>query len=121
MKIHRLIGEPIRQNLTWNEKWEGTDRGLIACWERGRAKSLEDAELAQQARNGQLIILPWKGGFKKAVKKNQKYGSFYYLAMWQGLRGEDLNIDTQNKPTLTCSVTSMMVVFTSEITRLLEP
>lgn len=121
MRVHHLITEPIRQNLTWNEKWEGTDRGLIACWERGRAKSLEDATLAQQARKGQLIILPWKGGFKKAIKKNQKYGSFYYLAMWQGLRGDDLNIDTGNESTLTCSVTGMIAVFTNDMARLLEP
>lgn len=121
MKIHRLVTEPFRQNLTWDEKWESTDRGLIACWERGRAKSLEDTTLAQQARNGQLMILPWKGGFKKIVKKKQKYGSFYYLAMWQGLRGDDLNIDTENESTLTCSVTSMTVVFTNDMTKLLEP
>jgi hypothetical protein len=121
MKIHRLISEPIRQNLTWDERWESADRGLIACWERGRAKSLEDATLAQQARNGQLVILPWKGGFKKAIKKNQKYSSFNYLAMWLGLRGDDLDIDTENEPTLTCSVTSMTAVFTNDMTRLLEP
>jgi len=119
MKINRLITEPIRQYLTWDERWESTDRGLVACWERGRAKSFEDATFAQQARNGQLMILPWKGGFKKAVKKTHKYGSFYYLAMWQGLRGDDLNIDTENEPTLTCSVTSMTVVFTNDMTRLL--
>lgn len=121
MKVHRLITAPIRQNLTWDEKWESADRGLIACWERGRAKSLEDTMLAQQAHNGQLMILPWKGGFKKAVKKNQKYGSFNYLAMWQGLRGDDLNVDTETESTLTCSVTSMTIVFTNDVSRLLEP
>ena len=120
MKIHRLITEPIRQKLTWDEKWESSDRGLIACWERGRAKSLEDATLAQQARNGQLIILPWKGGFKKPIKEKQKYGSLNYLAMWQGLRGDDLDIDTENETILTCSVTSMTAVFTNDATRLLE-
>lgn len=121
MKVHRLISEPIRPNLTWDEKWESADRGLIACWERGRAKSLEDSTLAQQARNGQLMILPWKGGFNKAVKMKHKYGSFCYLAMWQGLRGNDLNIDAEYEPTLTCSVTSMTTVFTNDATRLLEP
>jgi len=121
MKVHRLITEPIRPNLTWDDKWEGSDRGLIACWERGRAKSLEDATLAQQTRNGQLVILPWKGGFKKAIKKKQKYGSFNYLAMWQGLRGDDLNIDTEYEPALTCSMTGMTTVFTNDAARLLEP
>lgn len=121
MKVHRLITEPIRQNLTWDERWKSTDQGLIACWERGHAKSLEDSTLAQHARNGQLMILPWKGGFKKAVKKIQKYGSLNYLAMWQGLRGDDLNIDTESEPTLTCSVTGMTILFTNDTTRLLEP
>lgn len=121
MKVHRSITESIRPNLTWDEKWESSDRGLIACWERGRAKSLEDSTLAQQARNGLLMILPWKGGFKKAVKMKQKYGSFCYLAMWQGLRGDDLNINTENEPTLTCSATRMAVVFTNDMPRLLEP
>lgn len=120
MKIRCLITEPIRQNLTWDEKWESADRGLIACWERGRIKSLEDTILAQQARNGQLIILPWKGGFEKTIKKKQRYGSLYYLAMWHGLRGDDLNIDTEYEPTLTCSVTSMTSVFTNDMAKLLE-
>lgn len=120
MKIHRLITEPIRQNLTWDERWESVDQGLIACWERGRAKSLEDVTVAQQARNGQLMILPWKGGVEKAIKKKQKCGSFYYLAMWQGLRSENLDIDTGIEPTLTCSATGMTVVFTNDIARLLE-
>lgn len=120
MRIHRLITETIRPNLTWDERWESADRGLIACWERGRAKSLGDATLAQQARNGQLMILPWKGGVEKAIKKKQKYGSFYYLAMWQGLHGNDLDIDTENEPALTCSVTGMTVVFTNDMAKLLE-
>jgi hypothetical protein len=122
MRIHRLITETIRPNLTWDERWESADRGLIACWERGRAKSLGDATLAQQARNGQLMILPWKGGVEKAIKKKQKYGSLYYLAMWQGLRGNDLDIDTdtENELALTCSVTGMTVVFTNDMAKLLE-
>lgn len=121
MKVHRLITDPIRQNLTWDDKWKGADRGLIACWERGRVKSLEAPTLVQQVCNGQLVILPWKGGFNKAIKKKQKYGSFNYLAMWQGLRGDDLNIDTEYEPALTCSVTGMTTVFTNDAVRLLEP
>lgn len=120
MKIHRLIIEPIRSNLTWDEKWRSADNGLVACWERGRAMSLEDVTVAQQARDGQLMVLPWKGGFEKTIKKKQKYGSFYYLAMWQGLRGDDLDIDTEYEPALTCSATGMTVVFTNDTAKLLE-
>ncbi|MBU0621270.1 MAG: hypothetical protein KJ795_05440 [Gammaproteobacteria bacterium] len=121
MKVHRLITEPIRPSLTWDEKWKGVDRGLIACWERGRVKGFEAPMLVQQVRNGQLVILPWKGGFEKSINKKQKYGSFYYLAMWQGLRGDDLDIDTEGEPALTCSVTDMTAIFTDDIAKLLKP
>jgi hypothetical protein len=114
MKIQRSIRKPARQNLKWDEKWKGEDLGLIACWERGREKSFEDPALAGKARNGQLVVLPWKGGVEKAIKKQEKYGTFSYLAMWQGLRGEDLNIDTAEEIALTCTATGMSVIFTSD-------
>jgi hypothetical protein len=59
-------------------------------------------------------MLPWKGGVEKVIQKKRKYGSLYYLAMWQGLRGEDLNIDADEEPELICSVTKMTVVFTND-------
>lgn len=120
MKIHRSIAEPIRLNANWEERWNGVDQGLVACWERGREKSLEDSALASQTRNGQLVLLPWKGGVEKALKKKQKYGTLYYLAMWQGLRGEDLNIDTEEEAVLTCTKTKMTVVFTNDRTKCAE-
>lgn len=120
MKIHRLITEPIRQISAWEEKWNGVDQGLIACWERGRTKRLEDPTLASQARDGQLVVLPWKGGIAKAVKKKQKYGSLSYLAMWQGLRGDDLDIDVEKEPALICTVTKMTVVFTNDRAKFAE-
>jgi hypothetical protein len=120
MKIHRSIAEPIRLKANWEEKWNGVDQGLIACWERGREKHLEDPTLASQARDGQLVVLPWKGGVEKAIKKKQKYGTLYYVAMWQGLRGEDLNIDPEEEPVLTCRVTKMTVVFTNDFAKYAE-
>ena len=92
MRISRSITEPIRQNLSWEKQWKDCDQGLIACWERGREKSNEDPALAAQARDGRLVVLPWKGGAKKATKKQKQHGTLNYLAMWQGLRGDDLNI-----------------------------
>lgn len=115
MNITRSIVEPIRQNLNWDQRWKEIDLGLIACWERGREKSLEDTTMAAQARSGQLVILPWKGGVQKAVKKKQKYGTLYYFAMWQGLRGDDLSITLEEEITLTCSITKMNVVFTIDM------
>lgn len=120
MKIQRSITEPIRQIGKWEERWEDADRGLIACWERGREKSLEDPSLAARACDGQLVVLPWKGGVEKTIKKKQKFGTLFYLAMWQGLRGEDLNVDLEEEVILTCAATGMDVVFTSDLAKYAE-
>lgn len=120
MKIYRSISEPIREGQSWDERWKGEDNGLIACWERGREKRMEDPSLAAQAQVGQLVVLPWKGGVEKALLKKQKFGTFFYLAMWQGLRGEDLNIDPTEEFVLNCTTTGMTVVFTSDIAKYAE-
>lgn len=120
MKIYRSITEPIRTNAKWEERWNSSDGGLIACWERGREKRLEDPTLAAQADDGQLVVLPWKGGVEKVTKRKQKYGSLLYLAMWQGLRGEDLDIDLLKEIALNCMATGMTVVFTGDLTKYAE-
>jgi hypothetical protein len=114
LRITRSIEEPIRTNLSWQELWQASDKGLIACWESGRARGLEDSELASIARNGELMILPWKGGVEKALKVGKKYGTLNYLAMWQGLRGEALNISFVEELPLTCSRTGMTVTYTND-------
>jgi len=76
--------------------------------------------LAAQATGGQLVVLPWKGGVEKAIKKKQKFGTLFYLAMWQGLREEDLNIDSTEEITLNCTATGMAVVFTGDIAKYAE-
>ncbi len=121
MKIHRSIKEPTRKSMSWVARWKDKDRGLIACWERGREKRFEDPALASQAVKGRLVVLPWKGGVEKAIKKKQKYGTLHYLAMWQGLRGEDLDIDTSEERALNCTTTGMTVVFTNDMTKYVEP
>lgn len=120
MNIQRSILEPVRQGLTWDEKWKGSDNGLIACWERGREKALEEPELVSGAISGRLVMLPWKGGVEKELK-TRKFGSFRYLAMWQGLRGENLNVNTDQDTLITCAHTNMAVTFTSDLTKLAEP
>lgn len=110
--IARLISEPIRVGLTWEERWKGPDRGLIACWERGREKGAEDNSLASRTRDGELVVLPWKGGVDKPTKLGQKFGTLNYLAMWQGLRGDDLSVSLQDEVTLLCSRTKMQVTYT---------
>jgi hypothetical protein len=114
MKILRSITVPIREGLTIEERWHGPDQGLIASWERGRERSLEDPAMAAQAGAGQLVILPWKGGVEKVLKKKEKFGTFRYLAMWQGLRGDNLDIDLTVEVPITCSVTGLTVIFTND-------
>ena len=74
----------------------------------------ENPSLAERARNGQLVVLPWKGGVEKAIKSKKKFGTFHYLAMWQGLRGEDLDVDPDREVFIDCSATGMTVTFTSD-------
>jgi hypothetical protein len=40
--------------------------------------------------------------------------------MWQGLRGEDLSIDTDEEPAVTCMATKMTVIFTNDVTKYAE-
>ena len=121
MKIYRSITEPIRANLTWSDKWQSEDSGLIACWESGREKGLKNIAAAEKAITGELIVLPWKGGVERKSKQKEKFGTLKYLAMWQGLRGEDLIIDTEQEISITCSLHSMTVIFTNDSTKYSEP
>jgi hypothetical protein len=119
--ISRSYQEPQRMGLSWEELWEGPDKGLIICWEVGREISKRDPELAGRTRNGELPILNWKGGVEKKIKKKEKFGSLQYLAQWQGLRGEDLNIDLSKEKEIICSRTKMKVTYTADITKYVEP
>ncbi len=112
--IYRSIEEPNRKGLIWEELWKSSDNGLIACWERGRVKAADNPELAESCKNGELPVLAWKGGVHTKIK-DKKYGSLFYLATWQGLRGEDLNINLQEEITVVCSKTQVKVVFTANL------
>ncbi len=111
--IRRSYEEPIREGLSWEERWGGPDEGLILCWEVGRQLRKKNPELAERAERGELPPLAWKGGVEKK-KKTKKFGTPSYLAQWQGLRGEDLDISLSKEVELTCSATGMKVVFTSD-------
>ncbi|EIK94071.1 hypothetical protein PMM47T1_23472 [Pseudomonas sp. M47T1] len=114
MLVSREITHPLRPKLTWEETWQGPDQGLIRCWEIGRERADKMPELAHQCRAGELPVLGWKGGVARVLKKKDKYGALKYLAQWQGLRGEDLNVTIDQEVTLTCSRTGMTVTFTPD-------
>ena len=118
MIVSKSISEPIPRTTSWEESWGNLPSGLVTAWNTGREKMVKSPELAEAARNGQLVPLVWKGGVEKKIIKTTKYGSLYYLAMWQGIRGEDLNIDLDSEPSVTCSITGMTVIFTSDTEKL---
>ena len=120
LKVTRSVDEPSQSGKSWSELWKGTDQGLIVCWERGRAKAQEDNVLAEAAKNGELVVLPWKGGVEKAIKSSKKYGTLYYLAMWQGLRGEPLDITLGEEVSITCTRTGVTVTYTAAVSKYAE-
>ena len=113
-RVHRPYSEIRRVGLSWDERWKCCDKGLINCWEIGRERREKDPELSQRAENGELPPLEWKGGVVRPLKIQVKYGTLNYLAAWQGLRGEDLDIDLSSEVELTCSRTGMRVIFTGD-------
>ena len=56
----------------------------------------------------------WKGGVEKKTKKKEKYGTLSYLAQWQGIRGDDLDIDLTDEKEIVCSRTGTKVTFTAD-------
>jgi hypothetical protein len=110
-RLYRSIGEPVRDGLDWNDRWMGPDQGLIWCWERGRQMVAEEPDLAKAANEGELPLMPWKGGVEEKLKIERKAGTLQYLATWQGLRGEDLDIDREGERAIVCSRTGQTVVF----------
>jgi DNA helicase-2/ATP-dependent DNA helicase PcrA len=116
--LHRSISEPDRQGLSYEQVWREHDQGLIKCWENGRTLARKDPGLADRCKAGALPILNWKGGVSRPLKNKEKFGSLKYLVQWQGLRGEDLNIDLNAELSLTCSATGMVVTYTPDLTKL---
>ena len=112
-RIRRSCSEPIRQNLTFEQRWRQADQGLIFSWETGRRQREQNPERAQRAEAGELPVSGWKGGLLDPLSpKTKKYGPLNYLAEWQGLRGEDLDIDPTGEVRLTCTRTGNTVTFT---------
>lgn len=109
---------PERKKFTWKETWEQNDRGLIKNYEVGRNLAKKHPELSEKAKRGELPTLGYKGGSDKQLKLKVKYGALNYLAQWQALRGEDLNIDLDKEIVLTCSKTDIKVTFTMDLEKL---
>ncbi len=118
MHISRSIQENIRENLSYDERENQEDNGLISAWEVGRNQAKKDEEFASKVINGALPVSVFKGGFKKKLDTIYfKYATFKYLAQLQGLKGIDLDIDTDRDDglELVCSETGMKSIFSADI------
>ena len=117
-KVAHAAGQALPALTTWAERWEAPDRGLLVSWARGVEKSKETPTLSEAALRGELPPLAWKGGGDKAIKAGKRIGSLYYLAMWQELRGDPLDIETDSPLTLTCGRFQTQVTFTQDVQKL---
>jgi len=98
----------------WNARWDGPDKGLIAAWRRGLERRIESPDLVACAMANELPVLAWRGGVEKPIK-GPKAGTLLYLATWAGLRGEDLDLDTNAEIQRTCSRHGVTVIFSARI------
>lgn len=114
MLVTAQAGNPPPLSQTWRDRWEGPDGGLVAAWARGLEKRAEDPFLASNVDAGQLPVLAWRGGVEKPIK-GEKSGTLLYLATWQGLRGEDLHIDTAAVVRMTCPRHGVTVVYSARL------
>ncbi len=120
MLIHASASNPPTLGITWEERMQGSDRGLISAWMAGREMRTSRPEIAQAATLGELPVLPFKGGVEKKIKAGKKIGALEYIAMWQGLRGEDLHVTLGSRPIMRCAKTGMQVYYTDDINALFK-
>lgn len=116
-RVFRSILEPIRKDPSFDERWNGEDKGLINCWEVGREEREKNPDLVMKFENNELPALVWKGGVSKTLKIKEKYGSLNYLAQWQGIRGENLDISFSEEVTLRCANTGVTVTYTPDTSK----
>lgn len=123
MLLHIPVTQPPAIEPDFYLRIHGPDQGVINAWLAGL--EMRGSKEQAAALRGELPPLDFKGGIEppppdKPVKMRKKIGSHWYLAMWQGLRGEDLLIDTESTPSLTCSLTGVEVTFTLDTAKLLK-
>lgn len=121
MRVTAAVGDwaDISQQ-NWANRWERSDQGLITAWVAGQEYARKNPDLVERARAGELPILPFRGGVEKAIKVGAKVGHLLYVAMWQGLRGDPLDLDTEGQIEMTCAKHRVTVVFTADLRTLLS-
>ena len=113
MLVTQAADAPSTLASSWEDRWHGPDCGLIAAWQAGRDLALLRADLVAACVANELPELPWKGNGRLLKRRVPRYGPFHYVAMWQGLRGDDLHIDTSIDLRRVCARTGQAVIYTS--------
>lgn len=108
---------PVEQD--YDIRMNGPDGGIVNAWLAGLSMRSRLPKLATAAEAGELPVLPYRGGVERALKTKSRVGSLLYVAMWQGLRGNDLDVDTSVEPVLTCARHGVTVRFTIQTAELL--
>lgn len=109
------IASPPPEAIDYDARWATIEAAALTCWHGGQRLRREPgwADARDRAVAGELPILPWRGGVEAdtPAQAASRSGTLQYLAMWQGLRNEDLRIHTDIDTTLTCSRTGAQVTF----------
>jgi len=119
MLVTAHVGEHLDRDQEWATRWEGPDKGLITAWLAGQAYAEQHPQLVRCAQAGELPVLPFRGGVEKAIKTRSKIGHVLYLAMWQGLRGDALHLDSDAQIEMTCTRHGVTVLYTADSNLLL--
>lgn len=120
MRLQHQFANPPEEEADFDRRINGPDGGLINAWLAGIAMRRLDRTKAQAAEAGELVPLPYRGGVEKKLKVKTKPGSLLYLAMWRGLRGEGLDLETTQQYTLSCARHGVLVRFTPNVADLFE-
>lgn len=104
------VSEAPLRHQTYAERWEGPDGGLIAAWRQGLLMRDHRPDWVQAVLRHELPELPWRGGGSEVIK-GKRPGTWLYLAMWQGLRGEALDVDTSQPLEMQCTRTQVRTLF----------
>lgn len=119
MHIHHRHDSPPQAEADFDARMNGPDGGIVNAWLAGRDLRGSRPDLAAAASAGQLPVLPYRGGVDRPIKRKDKLGSLLYVAMWQGLRSDDLNVDASKDVQLVCTRHGVPVTFTPDWQRLL--
>jgi len=113
--VSACVQSPPPEEQEFQQRWGTPEASVLTSWHRGLQlrKDPEWSEVVERASSGELPVLSWHGGIDPESKKKprKRLGSLNYLAMWQGLCGEDLHVDTDAEVALVCRRTGVRVIF----------